>query len=80
MKTRSRRHTTIQNVASGVTHLQGGPIWKSKQACHARLLYQVDPLCKWVTPDAIFCVVVWRLLCVFVLFRSCSSEMYKTRK
>ena len=36
--------------------------------------------CKWVTPDAIFCVVVWRLLRVFVLFRSCSSKMYKTKK
>jgi hypothetical protein len=23
---------------------------------------------------------MWRLLCVFVLFCSCSSEMYKTRK
>ena len=49
-------------------------------AWRARLLCQVGPLCKWVTPDAIFSVVVWRLLRVFVLFRSCSSEVYKTRK
>ena len=49
-------------------------------AWRARLLCQVGPLCKWVTPDAIFSVVVWRLLRVFVLFRFCSSEMYKTRK
>ena len=49
-------------------------------AWRACLLCQMGPLCKWVTPDAIFCVVVWRLLRGFVLFRSCSSEMYKTRK
>ena len=49
-------------------------------AWHACLLCQMGPLCKWVTPNAILCVVVWRLLCVFVFFRSCSSKMYKTRK
>jgi len=49
-------------------------------AWRAHLLCQVGPLCKWVTPDAIFCVVVWRLRRVFFLFHSCSSEMYKTRK
>ena len=49
-------------------------------AGRARLLCQMGPPCKWVVPDAIFCVVVWRLLRVFGLFRSCSSEMYKTRK
>ena len=43
-------------------------------------LWHVGPLCKGVTPDVIFCVVMWRLLRVFILFRSCSSEMYKTRK
>ena len=48
-------------------------------AWSARLLCQVGPLCKWVMLDAIFCVVVWCLLRVFLLFRSCSSEMYKTR-
>ena len=46
-------------------------------AWRTRLLCQMGPLCKWVTPDAIFCVVMWRLLRVFVLFCSCSSEMYK---
>ena len=49
-------------------------------AWRARLLCQMGPLCKWVTLDAIFCIVVWRLLRVFVLFRSCSSKMYKTLK
>ena len=49
-------------------------------AWRARFLCPMGPLCKWVMPDAIFCVVEWRLLRVFVLFRSCSSEMYKTRK
>ena len=44
------------------------------------LLWHVGPLCKGVTPDVIFCVVVRCLLLVFVLFRSCSSEMYKARK
>ena len=49
-------------------------------AWRAHLLCQMGPLCKWVTPDAIFYVVMWRLLCVFFLFRSCSSQIYKTRK
>ena len=38
------------------------------------------PLCKGVTPDVIFCIVVWRLLRVFVLFCSCSSEIIQTQK
>ena len=42
-----------------------------------RLLYQVGPPCKGVTPDAIFYIVAWRLHRVFILFRSCSSEMAK---
>jgi hypothetical protein len=49
-------------------------------AWRARLLCQMGPPCKWVTPDAIFCVVVWRLLRVFVLFHSCWSEIIQTRK
>jgi len=49
-------------------------VWR---AC---FLCQMGPPCKCVTPDVIFCVVIWRLLRVFVLFRSCSSEMYKTQK
>ena len=40
----------------------------------------MGPLCKWVMPDAIFCVVVWHLLRIFVLFCSCSSEIIQTRK
>ena len=58
-------------------------LWQADRYAYvwrARLLCQMGPLCKWVTPDAIFCVVVWRLLLVFVLFHSYSSEMYKTRK
>jgi len=49
-------------------------------AWRARLLYQMGPPCKCVTPDATFCVVMWHLLRVFVLFRSCSSEIYRTQK
>ena len=49
-------------------------------AWRPHFLWHVGPLCKGVTPDVIFCVVVRRLLRVFVLFRSCSSEMYKTWK
>ena len=49
-------------------------------AWRARLLCQMGPPCKWVTPDVIFSVVVWRLLRVFILFRSYSSEIYKTQK
>ena len=49
-------------------------VWRAHLLCH------MGPPCKCVTPDAIFYIVVRRLLCVFVLFLSCSSEMYKTRK
>jgi hypothetical protein len=49
-------------------------------AWRAHLLCQMGPLCKWMTLDAIFYVVMWCLLRVFFLFRSCSSEMYKTQK
>ena len=47
--------------------------------CAYLLCHMCSP-CKCVTPDVIFCVVVWRLLRVFVLFCSCSSKKYKTRK
>ena len=49
-------------------------------AWRARLLCQMGPPCKWVMPNAIFCIVVRRLLRVFVLFHSCSSKMYNSRK
>ena len=49
-------------------------------AWRPRFLRHVGPLCKGVTLDVIFCIVIWCLLCVFVLFHSCSSEMYKTPK
>ena len=49
-------------------------------AWRAHLLCQMGPPYKCVMPDAILCVVVWRRLCVFVLFRSCSSEIERASR
>ena len=49
-------------------------------AWHAHLHCQMGLPCKCVTSDAIFCVAMWCLLRVFILFHSCSSEMHKTRE
>ena len=45
-----------------------------------QLLCQVSPPCKWMTPEAIFCVILWCLHRVFFLFHSCSSEIMKSPK
>ena len=44
------------------------------------LLCDVGPLCKGVTPVAIFCGVVWCLRRVFFLFCSCSYEIVQNSK
>ena len=64
------RHISVTPPATPLEHLPWRP----------SLLYQVGPLCKGVTPVVIFCVVAWCLRRVFLLFRSCSSEIIQIPK
>ena len=51
--------------------------WRSKREI---MSVNMGPPCKYVTPDAIFCIVKWHLHRVFLLFHSFSSEIMETPK
>ena len=72
-------HDSSLSSSGGLTH------GLSTLSFHAssvapRLLCQVGPPREYVTPDAIFCVVTWRLHRVFFFFRSSSFENMETPK